>query len=158
MKETYLCERCGTPFVRDRVSSRGCSKRCARWLYEHQDLYPPQPPAPFPRVRLTPDEWAAQEEARRKSHMVSTAEKAAHIKELRRLAMQRYRARKAAGLVSPPKPVDVTYKEWLRAQVAFSPVQRACENCGKIFVFHPSSGMLPGCSLKCRQVLLRDRP
>lgn len=140
MQETYVCERCGTPFVRDRITQRGCTRYCARWLYEHQD---------------TPAGWKVEREPR----VVETREqRLARLREQRRNVMRRYRAKVRANQISEriSDPVKRAAYVAVATQEA-KPEQRVCNICCTEFLFDSSSGLLPGCSKLCRRLLYRQQ-
>jgi hypothetical protein len=133
MQEPYICERCKTPFVRGRVTQRGCSPTCRRWLYEHQDQI----------TGLRP--W-------------ETPSDASSLKEKHRLAMRRYRARKRAGLVAEQIPDPKKKEKYLALVEKLSePEQRVCPICTTYFTFDPNSGLLPGCSKACRVLIYKHQ-
>ena len=147
MRQTHVCERCGTPFVRDRITQRGCSPRCRRWLYEHQDLLAGNVAI---RGRLS------------NPNVVETQDqKDARLREQRRNVMRRYRAKSRAKTISerisdPAKRaayVAVATKE--AKETAQAVTQRTCDICHNTFIHDPSSGLLPGCSKLCRRLLYR---
>lgn len=143
MRETYICEKCGTPFIRDRITARGCSARCKRWLYVHQG-----PSKAF--VWGVPDQQPVQPQIAPEA----LEQRAARLKEGRRLAMRRYRARLRAGVVETD-PLTQTYKEYQAAQAALPSREQACDNCHKLFIYDPASGMLPGCTQLCRRLIYK---
>ena len=147
MRQTHVCERCGTPFVRDRITQRGCSPRCRRWLYEHQDLLAGNVAI---RGRLS------------NPYVVETQEqKEARLREQRRNVMRRYRAKARAKQTS--EQIDDLVKRATYFQVATKEIeeaevtQRKCPICANEFVHDPSSGLLPGCSKLCRRLLYRQQ-
>ena len=143
MQETYLCERCGTPFIRDRRSSRGCSIQCRRWLYDHQDTHPPLDP---------PKHSYGNKSTRR----IATIDRTP-IKEQRRNAMRRYRARKRAGQVAERSQGENIYANWVQAQATLPVEEQTCSVCHKTFLYDPASGQLAGCSQICRRILYRQQ-